>query len=129
MKKALSIALFLSVLLTAGCKGTNEQTSLPRGEVSPEWAAAAESFYADADFDWISEFFASNQARMPGTQFYYNFFSPYIIAAILEKTSGTSVMDYITPRLLEPLHITDMEWVDTMTSKLVESGPFLAFSI
>ncbi|MBQ0006473.1 MAG: serine hydrolase, partial [Alistipes sp.] len=127
---------------------------------------------ADTDFDWISEFFASSQISMPGTQFYYNFFSSYIIAAIIEKTSGTGVVDYITPRLLEPLHITDMEWqvspagicvggwgmklctedmaklgllllqhgkwngrqllpaewVDTMTSKLVESSPTNAFT-
>lgn len=126
---------------------------------------------ADADFDWIREFFASSQASMPGTQFYYNLFSSYIMAAIIEKTSGKGVMDYVTPRLLEPLHITDMEWknspagicvggwgmklctedvaklgqlllqhgkwngcqllpaewVDTMTSRLVESSPRQAF--
>lgn len=127
----------------------------------------------DKDFDWIREFFASRQTSMPGTRFYYNFFASYIIAAILEKETGMSVMDYLGPRLLEPLHITDMEWedspegicvggwgmnlstediaklgqlllqhgkwngrqlissrwVDTMTSKLVESGPFNAYSI
>ena len=125
----------------------------------------------DKDFDWIREFFASSPTSMPGTQFYYNFFSSYIMAAIIEKTSGMGVMDYIRPRLLEPLHITDAEWevspagicvggwgmllctedvaklgqlllqrgkwngtqlvpaewVDTMTSKLVESGPVNAF--
>ncbi len=48
MKRALSLVLFLAVLFTAGCKETDEQTSLPRGEISPQWAAAAESFYNDA---------------------------------------------------------------------------------
>lgn len=67
-------------------------------------------FKGDAAFDWIREFFASPQTFMPGTDFYYNLFSSYIMAAILQKTSGMSVMDYIRPRLLEPLHITDMEW-------------------
>ena len=284
MKRVLSVLSLVVILLATGCRENNGQESLPRGEVSAEWSAAAENFYndaisvtapdnaqpysimavehgkvvfeqwydgktpeskhdvysisktvlamaagfavkeglfsvedkvtdyfpeqlpehvsdtlsamtirhlltmtcgleetpillsvfkknADADFDWIREFFASSQVSMPGTQFYYNLFSSYIIAAILEKTSGTSVMDYITPRLLEPLHITDLEWqdspagicvggwgmqlctedvaklgqfllqhgkwngrqllpaewVDTMTSKLVESSPRQAF--
>ena len=64
----------------------------------------------DPDFDWIREFFVSPQASMPGTQFYYNFFASYLVAAIIEKTSGTGVIEYIRPRLLEPMNITDMEW-------------------
>lgn len=67
-------------------------------------------FKGDADFDWISEFFASNQVDSPGERFYYNLFTPYILAAIIQKTSGMTVMDYIKPRLLEPMHITDMGW-------------------
>ncbi|MCQ2173619.1 MAG: beta-lactamase family protein [Bacteroidales bacterium] len=126
---------------------------------------------SDKDFDWIGEFFASRPTSVPGTQFYYNFFASYIMAAIIEKTSGMHVMDYIRPRLLEPLDITDAEWevspagicvggwgmllctedlaklgqlllqrgkwngrqlvpeewIDSMTSKQVESGPFNAF--
>lgn len=285
MRRSLSLVLFLSILFTAGCKVTNGQKSLPRGEVSPEWAAAADSFYKDAmsvtaphkaqpysimavehgkvvferwfdgntpensydvysisktvlalaagfaveeglfsvedrvidyfpeqlpehvsdtlsamtirhlltmtcgleespkllsvfakdadkDFDWISEFFASSQVSMPGTSFYYNFFSSYIVAAIIEKTSGKGVVDYLAQKLLEPLHIADLEWekspagicvggwgmklctedvaklgqlllqhgrwngrrllpaewVDTMTSKLVESSPLQAYT-
>lgn len=68
---------------------------------------------AGHDFDWIKEFFASRQAHMPGTKFYYNFFNTYILAAILENTTGEDVLDYIRPRLLEPLHITDVEWDDS----------------
>ena len=285
MKRVLSVLSLVVILLATGCRENNGQESLPRGEVSSDWAAAAESFYndamsvtapdkaqpysimavehgkvvfeqwydgktpesrydvqsisktvlalaaglaveeglfsvddrvidyfpeqlpehvsdtlsamtirhlltmtcgleespkllsvfakgADKDFDWIREFFASSQASMPGTKFYYNFFSSYIMAAIIEKTSGTGVVDYITPKLLEPLHITDLEWqdspagicvggwgmkictedvaklgqlllqhgkwkgrrllpaewVDTMTSKLVESSPTNAFT-
>lgn len=71
------------------------------------------AFSGKDGFDWLEEFFNSRQAHMPGTSFYYNFFSPYIVAAILEKATGMGVVDYITPRLLEPLHITDLEWKDS----------------
>lgn len=225
-KRILSVLSLVVILLTTGCGENNDPASLPRGEVSSEWAAAADSFYndamsvtapdkaqpysimvvehgkvvfeqwyngktpestydvysisktvlamaagfaveeglfsvedkvidyfpeqlpehvsdtlsamtirhlltmtcgleespkllsvfakdADKDFDWISEFFASSQVSMPGTKFYYNFFSSYIVAAIIEKTSGTDVVDYLTPKLFEPLHITDVEWQDS----------------
>lgn len=70
-------------------------------------------FSGNKDFDWIKEFFNSRQTSLPGTSFYYNFFASFIVAAILEKTSGMGVVDYIRPRLLEPLHITDLEWDDS----------------
>lgn len=76
-------------------------------EETPDLMSA---FGAEPDFDWISEFFASRQVSMPGTQFYYNFFTPYILSAIIEKKAGMGLMDYIKPRLLDPLHISDMEW-------------------
>ncbi len=68
------------------------------------------AFSGNASFSWLEEFFASRQAHMPGEEFYYNFFSPYVLAAIIEKETGMSVMDYIGPRLLDPLQITDMQW-------------------
>lgn len=68
------------------------------------------AFAGNTSFSWLEEFFASRQANMPGTEFYYNFFSPYVLAAIIEKEVGMSMMDYIRPRLLDPLQITDMQW-------------------
>lgn len=68
------------------------------------------AFSGNTSFSWLEEFFASQQVSMPGTEFYYNFFAPYILAAIIEKEVGMSVMDYIRPRLLDPLQITDMQW-------------------
>ena len=70
-------------------------------------------FSGNDNFDWIEEFFNSKQAAIPGTSFYYNFFASYIVAAIIEKTAGMGVLDYIKPRLLDPLHITDMKWDDS----------------
>lgn len=93
-------ALKISHLLTMTC-GLEE---------TPKLLAA---FSGKDDFDWLEEFFNSRQAHMPGTSFYYNFFSPYIVSAILEKVTGLGVVDYITPRLLEPLHITDLVWKDS----------------
>ena len=47
MKRLLTL-LFLAVLLVTGCRNSYIPANLPRGEVSPEWTAAADSFYIDA---------------------------------------------------------------------------------
>ena len=143
-------------------------TSLMFCGAAIKYIGVSDWFQTTAFCNWLGTSFWT---VMPGTQFYYNLFSSYIMAAIIEKTSGKGVMDYITPRLLEPLHITDMEWknspagicvggwgmklctedvaklgqlllqhgkwngcqllpaewVDTMTSRLVESSPRQAF--
>ena len=67
-------------------------------------------FKGNVNFDWIREFFVSECKSIPGTDFYYNFFASYILSAIIQKVTGKGVIDYIGPRILEPLHITDMEW-------------------
>ena len=70
-------------------------------------------FRGNKDFDWTEEFFNSTLTSLPGTQFYYNLFAPCIVASMLEKRIGMNVVDYIKPRLLEPMHITDLEWEKT----------------
>ena len=138
-----------------------------------ETAKLMDVFRGKEDFDWIEEFFNSKQTAMPGTKYYYNFFTPYIVAAILQKVTGEKLVDYIRPRLLYPMHITDLEWkespagicvggwglfvctedmaklgqlllqrgewngrqlvsakwVETMTSKLVDSAPLSAYTV
>lgn len=76
-------------------------------EESPKLLGA---FRGERDFDWETEFFNSPQVSEPGSKFYYNFFSSYIMAAIVEKTTGERVLDYLEPRLLAPMGIEDLEW-------------------
>jgi CubicO group peptidase (beta-lactamase class C family) len=46
----------------------------------------------------------------PGTHFVYNSAASYMLAAIVQKLSGKTLLEYLTPRLFEPLGITGATW-------------------
>ncbi len=46
----------------------------------------------------------------PGTHFVYNSGATYMLAAIVQKLTGQTLMEYLTPRLFEPLGIQDASW-------------------
>jgi CubicO group peptidase (beta-lactamase class C family) len=60
--------------------------------------------------DWVSTFLAQNFAHKPGTQFMYNSAATYMCSAIVQKLTGQTILDYLTPRLFEPLGISGMRW-------------------
>lgn len=60
--------------------------------------------------DWIKVFFAQPVEHEPGSFFCYNTGATYLLGAIVQKTSGQSLTDYLTPRLFEPLGITGATW-------------------
>jgi hypothetical protein len=62
------------------------------------------------DPDWVKVFFAQPVEHEPGTHFCYNTGATYMLAAILQKTTGQKVLDYLTPRLFEPLGIQNATW-------------------
>lgn len=60
--------------------------------------------------DWLREFFASPHPNRPGSHFYYNLFGTYVMCAVLQKVTGQDLVEYITPRILEPLGIEPFQW-------------------
>lgn len=62
------------------------------------------------DKDWLKKYILSDIMFEPGTKFSYNSLNTYILSAIICKKSGMSLIDYLTPRLFEPLHIYDATW-------------------
>ena len=46
----------------------------------------------------------------PGTWFRYNTPGSYMLSALVTKATGQKVLDYLTPRLFEPLGIENPEW-------------------
>jgi CubicO group peptidase (beta-lactamase class C family) len=62
---------------------------------------------------WVKRFFAHPVAFKPGTHFLYNSPATYMLSAIVQKTTGQSVNDYLTPRLYEPLGIAKPTWVSS----------------
>ncbi len=60
--------------------------------------------------NWVRTFLAQTIAHKPGTQFMYNSAATYMCSAIVQKVTGQSILDYLTPRLFEPLGISGMRW-------------------
>ncbi|MCA8953714.1 MAG: serine hydrolase [Planctomycetes bacterium] len=46
----------------------------------------------------------------PGTHFLYNTPASYMLSAIVQQATGETVLDYLTPRLFEPLGIEKPRW-------------------
>ncbi len=81
-------------LLTMSCGHDKEPTGVIRNQ--------SES--------WEKAFLAHPVVHKPGTKFVYNSGASYMLASIVRKTTGENVLDYLKPRLLEPLGIEGAVW-------------------
>jgi CubicO group peptidase (beta-lactamase class C family) len=59
---------------------------------------------------WTSTFLAHPVPFKPGTHFLYNSPATYMLSAIVQKVTGMTVLDYLKPRLFEPLGIDNPRW-------------------
>lgn len=65
---------------------------------------------ANPDRTWAATFLAQPVPFKPGTHFLYNTSATYMLSAIVQKTTGATVLDYLRPRLFEPLGIENPTW-------------------
>jgi hypothetical protein len=63
------------------------------------------------DPEWLHAFFAMPPERAPGTAFVYNNMATYALARIVHRATGQRLIDYLGPRLFEPLGITERLWM------------------
>jgi len=63
-----------------------------------------------SDESWSKTFLAHPVPFLPGTHFLYNTSGTYMLSAIVQKATGQTVLDYLTPRLFEPLGIEHPTW-------------------
>ncbi len=62
------------------------------------------------DESWTKTFLAHPVPFKPGTHFLYNTSATYMQSAIVQKVTGQTVLDYLRPRLFEPLGIEEPTW-------------------
>lgn len=62
------------------------------------------------DGDWPRAFLARPVAYEPGTFFLYNTGATYMLSAIVQRVTGQTLLDYLRPRLFEPLGIANPTW-------------------
>jgi CubicO group peptidase (beta-lactamase class C family) len=58
----------------------------------------------------VKTFLAHPFVHKPGTHFQYNTMGTYTLSAIVTKVTGQTVLDYLKPRLFEPLGIESPRW-------------------
>jgi len=59
---------------------------------------------------WTKTFIAQSVPFKPGTHFLYNTSGTYMLSAIVQKATGMTVLDFLRPRLFEPLGIRNPTW-------------------
>jgi hypothetical protein len=62
------------------------------------------------DSNWVKSFLKTPVINEPGTKFLYNTLATYMLSAIVQKATGEKIIDYLKPRLFDPLSITGMDW-------------------
>lgn len=81
---------------------------------------------ADPSGAWTRAFFATPVEHKPGIHFVYNSGASYVLCALVQKLSGTSVEEYLRPRLFEPLGIERWFWCTSPEGvSMGEGGLFL----
>jgi len=60
--------------------------------------------------DWVASFLALPVPDEPGSEFLYNSMATFMLSAIVQKVTGEKVIDYLQPRLFEPLGIKGADW-------------------
>lgn len=62
------------------------------------------------EIPWVKAFLAQPVPFKPGTHFQYNTPGTYMLSAIVQKVTGQTILDFLMPRLFEPLGIEKPAW-------------------
>ncbi len=69
---------------------------------------------AAAKDDWIQGFLTTPVIDQPGTKFLYNSLATYMAGVIVQRVTGQSLIEYLQPRLFEPLGIVGADWEEDL---------------
>jgi len=89
------LAMTVQSLLTMSCGHENDDMT---------------EMYMRTDGDWVRGFLEREVPHRPGTHFLYNSSASFVLSAIVQRVVGETVLDYLRPRLLEPLGIKNATW-------------------
>lgn len=80
------------------------------------------SFSRDQIPHWTRHMVNVPVVTQPGTKFGYNNGSPYLCSAMVTKRTGQTLLDYLKPRLFEPLGIRNPQWLSSPEGCTAGSG-------
>lgn len=64
--------------------------------------------------NWANAFLNAPFVDKPGTKFVYNSLATYMAGVIVQDVSRQSLIDYLRPRLFDPLGIEGMDWEEDL---------------
>jgi len=70
----------------------------------------SEISYGPHDSDWVWTFFNKTPSHLPGTIFYYDTAATVVLGTIVERLSGMPFLEYLRPRLLDPIGFSQDTW-------------------
>lgn len=76
---------------------------------------------------WVEEFFRIPIEHEPGTVHIYSSAASYMLSAIVTRVTGETIHDFLTPRLFDPLGMTDVHW-DIGTDGFNPGGNGISFT-
>jgi CubicO group peptidase (beta-lactamase class C family) len=77
---------------------------------SGQSAEDIQSLSLDSNEPLTRKFLEMPVPHKPGSFFFYNTPATYMLSAIVQKLTGETLLDYLTPRLFEPLGIENPTW-------------------
>jgi CubicO group peptidase (beta-lactamase class C family) len=90
--------------------GSNLKSMRVRDLLRMSTGHQAEPSLARSEQPWTKTFLAQPVPFKPGTHFLYNTPATYMLSAIVQKATGQTVLDYLRPRLFDPLGIENPTW-------------------
>lgn len=63
---------------------------------------------------WVKKFLNQPVEFKPGSRFAYNTSGTFMMSAIIQKVTGVTLQEYLSPRLFEPLKINNPVWIKNM---------------
>ena len=60
--------------------------------------------------DWLRGIFESEILFEPGSHFLYNSMNSYLLSALIKRTTGQGLVEFLTPRIFEPLGFGPVGW-------------------
>lgn len=83
--------------------------TMSTGQSMDTWTAMVEH----RDGNWLKGFFEVPVSYEPGSHFVYNTGATYMLSAILQKATGLKLIDFLKPRLFDPLGIEGATWAES----------------
>ena len=96
-------------LLTMSCGHSSDPW--PAELVGTDYGLAP--ILSDAKPTWANIFFSRKIEYEPGTRFLYNTTGTYMCSLAVQKATGEKIVDYLQPRLFDPLHIEKPYWEES----------------